>query len=188
MSIVSVHGPYTFGSKGVVEAGPVMAEVDDANGLIWTFDLDGPTTRVAADFDWVYSPAGGTPATPIADDAPPLTITFTTAGTKTVTLTVSGAGAGATPYPPAGTYVITVNAVSGVPPRMVEEEKIEEVEEESAPALAEEEEFDPTDYTVTEVISFVEDNPETLEDVLALEREGKARTTLISHLEGMREA
>jgi hypothetical protein len=45
--------------------------------------------------------------------------------------------------------------------------------------------FDPAAHTVTEVIGYVEDNPDQREAVLELERAGKDRVTLISHLEGM---
>ena len=48
--------------------------------------------------------------------------------------------------------------------------------------------FDPGDYTVTEVIGYVEDNPDELEAVIAAEEAGKARVTLLTHLEGMRPA
>lgn len=45
--------------------------------------------------------------------------------------------------------------------------------------------FDPAAHTVTEVIGYVEDNPDQREAVLELEREGKDRVTLVTHLEGM---
>lgn len=46
--------------------------------------------------------------------------------------------------------------------------------------------YDPAAHTVTEVIGYVEDNPDQLDGILAAEEAGKARTTLISHLESMR--
>jgi len=46
--------------------------------------------------------------------------------------------------------------------------------------------YDPAAHTVTEVIGYVEDNPDQLEDVIAAEQAGKDRVTLITHLEGMR--
>ncbi len=45
--------------------------------------------------------------------------------------------------------------------------------------------FDPAAHTVTEVIGYVEDNPDQRDAVLELERQGKDRVTLISHLESM---
>jgi hypothetical protein len=51
---------------------------------------------------------------------------------------------------------------------------------------SDEEGYDPGEHTVTEVIGYVEDNPQDLEEVLAAEEAGKARVTLISHLESMR--
>jgi hypothetical protein len=45
--------------------------------------------------------------------------------------------------------------------------------------------FDPAAHTVTEVIGYVEDNPDQREAILELEQEGKQRVTLINHLEGM---
>lgn len=48
--------------------------------------------------------------------------------------------------------------------------------------------FDPAAHTVTEVIGYAEDNPDQIEEILAAEQAGKARTTLTSHLEGMRQS
>lgn len=53
---------------------------------------------------------------------------------------------------------------------------------------AAEEGYDPSEHTVTEVIGYVEDNPDQVEEILAAEQAGKARTTLVSHLEGMRQS
>ncbi len=39
--------------------------------------------------------------------------------------------------------------------------------------------FDPGAHTVAEVLAFIEQHPETAEAVLAAEREGKARKSLI---------
>jgi len=78
-----------------------------SNGLIWAFSV-GPTTKPAADFDWTYTPAGGSPASPI-NDSLGFTETFVGNGLKTVTLTVSGTAG----IPANGTYVLTVNARSG---------------------------------------------------------------------------
>lgn len=112
MSIVAVHGPYTFGSTGVVQSGPAQAVVDPADGMKWTFSVPA-TARPAADFDWTYSPAGGAPASPINDTKTAHTITFTGPGVKTVTLTVSGTNGD----PANGVYVMGVNAQTGSSPR-----------------------------------------------------------------------
>jgi len=45
--------------------------------------------------------------------------------------------------------------------------------------------FDPGAYTVDDVLDYVSDNPDERDDVLAAEREGKNRTTLINQLENM---
>jgi len=39
--------------------------------------------------------------------------------------------------------------------------------------------FDPSAHTVAEVLAFIEQHPETAEAVLAAEREGKARKSLL---------
>lgn len=109
MSIVSVHGPNTFGSKAVQDAGPVQARVNPANGLIYNFGLVRPSGRPAADFDWAFP--GGTPATQ-ADSQGPIAVTYGAAGAKTATLTVSGASG---LLPVNGAYPITVTAVAGTP-------------------------------------------------------------------------
>lgn len=86
MSIVAVHGPNTFGSKALVEAGPVMATASATNGLIWTFRFDLPTTRPDQDFSWAFPPNGTpTPQTVAA----PTAVTYATAGSKTATATVT---------------------------------------------------------------------------------------------------
>jgi hypothetical protein len=43
--------------------------------------------------------------------------------------------------------------------------------------------YAPGDYTVAEVEAYVDAHPDELDDVLAAEREGKARATLLSALE-----
>lgn len=192
MSIVAVHGPNTFGSKSIVSntTGSAYAIVNPANGLIWTL-YPKDQSQVAANYDWTYTPAGGAPASPINDTKTP-TITFT-AGVKTVTLTLNGV---AQP-----TFQIT--AAAGVAPLMAPEEEVQTSQRSEEPQTSwdnagdgEQTEhgagelqvgYDPAAHTVTEVIGFVEDNPDQLDDILLAEEEGKNRTTLISHLESMRQ-
>lgn len=194
MSIVSVHGPNTFGSKSVVQnaSGTVTATASNAaNGLVWTFNARDQS-QVAANYDWAYTPTTGTPASPINDTKSP-TITFTSAGTYNVTLTLNGVA-----QPP-----ITVTAVAGTAPKAFTDEGEPVQEEEPVPPNASasltstdgqvqpeaghvEAGYDPAAHTVTEVIGFVEDNPDQLENILLAEEEGKSRSTLISHLESMR--
>ena len=45
--------------------------------------------------------------------------------------------------------------------------------------------YDPDDHTVNEVLDYVDDHPDEVDAVLAAERAGKNRTTLIMHLEEM---
>jgi hypothetical protein len=188
MSIVSVHGPNTFGSKAITEVGPAIASVTPpgTDGLKWTFRLDAASTRTAS-LAWTFPT--GTPAS--ATGPGPHAVTFASAGTKAVTAVATGAGEGANPYPPAGTTNIPVTAVSGAAPQllMMGEEGDGEGEESfsrQAPEGEVQVGYDPAAHTVTEVIGFVEDNPDQLEDILLAEEEGKNRTTLISHLESMR--
>lgn len=42
--------------------------------------------------------------------------------------------------------------------------------------------FDPADHSVAEVVAYVEANPDEREAVLALEQNGKARSTLLAAL------
>jgi hypothetical protein len=181
--MIAVHGPYTFGSKAITEAGPVQATVNPANGLQWTFKLDSASTRANGDFAWTFPP-NGTPTPQNVKD--PTVVTYATAGSKTAQVVVTGAGTGATPYPPAGTYPITITAVagSGGPGMSLLSAPGGEEEDESESEL--DVGFDPAAHTVTEVIGFVEDNPELLEDMIEAEEAGKQRSTLLSHLESMR--
>jgi hypothetical protein len=186
MSIVAVHGPYTFGSKAVSQnsSGTASATVNPANGLIWTFNA-ADQSQPAANYDWTYTPAGGAPASPINDTKSPV-ITFT-AGTKTVTLTLNGVA-----QPP-----ITVTAVAGTGPQtglmsapiggddepQAQARSIEEAPEESAPDI--DVGYDPAAHTVAEVEEFVAEHPEQLREMYDAEVAGKNRTTLVNHLESL---
>lgn len=78
MSIVAVHGPYTFGSRGVSESGPLIGTIDPTNGLKWDFNLDSSTTRSAQDFNWTFPPDG----TPTPQNvANPTVVTYGAVGT-----------------------------------------------------------------------------------------------------------
>jgi hypothetical protein len=190
MSIVTVHGPYTFGSKAITEVGAAVATLTppQTDGLKWTFRTDQPSTRTAS-LVWTFPT--GTPAT--ATGPGPIAVTFASAGTKAVTAVATGVGEGANPYPPAGTTNLPVTAVSGTGPPgtsllMAPEEGGEEYSRTAPDDEDVEVGYDPAAHTVTEVIGFVEDHPEELEDVIATEEAGKARVTLLTHLESMREA
>lgn len=192
MSMVTVHGPYTMYSKAVVQnsSGSVMARVDPANGLIWTL-VAKDQSQVAANYDWAYtgsSTAG--PASPIADTKNPAPITFA-AGPHTITLTLNGV---AQP-----SFVITAVAGAGTATGLLSFEGDEEPPPEEAPPEEDvydpdadkvdyqvEVGYDPAAHTVTEVIGYVEDNPDQLDDILAAEQAGKNRVTLLTHLESMR--
>ena len=205
MSIVAVHGPNTWGSKAIVEAGPVQAVVNPANGLIWTFKLDGASTRADADFSWAF-PTDGTP-TPQTVKAP-TPVTYASAGNKTATLTVTGAGTGANPYPPAGSYPVTVSAKAGTAaqagllsapggdgdegsPLQENTQALRENTEalhENTEEVADDDVFDPAEYTIQQVEDYVNANPDQTEDVLIAEEEGKNRVTLVAWLEARLDA
>lgn len=175
MSIVTIHGPYTFGSKAITEVGAAVATVSPTNGLIWTFRLDQPSTRTAS-LVWTFPT--GTPATITGPG--PTTVTFASAGTKAVTLVATGVGEGANPYPPAGTTNLPVTAIAGAGPTSGLMRAGGDPEYSTG--------YDPGEHTVTEVIGYVEDNPAELDAVIDAEEVGKARVTLLTHLESMREA
>lgn len=175
MSIVAVHGPYTFGSKAIQEVGPAQALPNPANGLQWTFRLDEESTRTTS-LAWNFG-AGATPAT--ATGPGPHSVTYGAAGSKTVTATATGVGEGANPYPPAGVTTMLVTAVSGAAPQLRMEAPPEGGGEESPPT----EEYDPGDHTVSEVQQYVTDNPDELEAVYEAEVANKNRSTLVTWLE-----
>jgi hypothetical protein len=64
------------------------------------------------------------------------------------------------------------DAAAPVPMQAAEDAETEEVEE-----------FDPNDYTIDEVLAYVDDNPDELDAVIAAEKAGKSRVTLLSQLE-----
>ena len=107
MSIVSVHGPNTFGSTSSADTGTEIGVPNQANGMIWVFSAD-PSGRPAADYAWNFG-SGAAPATQAASKGP-ITVTYSTPGLKTVTLTVSGAG---TPPPANGAFVLGITAKAG---------------------------------------------------------------------------
>ncbi len=55
------------------------------------------------------------------------------------------------------------------------------------PPTSEPAEFDPSDHNIDDVESYVEANPDELDAVLAAERAGKDRSTLIEWLEARQE-
>lgn len=59
----------------------------------------------------------------------------------------------------------------------------EDAESGEADAGADEEAFDPGDYTIDQVLAYVDANPDEVDSVLAAEEAGKARSTLITQLE-----
>ena len=172
MSIVAVHGPYTFGSKGILEVGAAQALPNPTNGLIWTFKLDQPSTRTAS-LVWTFPT--GTPAS--ATGPGPHSVTFGSAGSKAVTAVATGVGEGANPYPPAGTTNIPVTAVTGTGPPGTSLRGAEGEEE------LDDGEYDPGDYTVAEVQEYVEENPTEIQAVYDAEIAGKNRVTLVTWLE-----
>jgi len=192
MSIVAVHGPNTFGSKSITAnvTGTAYAIVNPANGLIWTFQAKDQS-QVAANYDWAYTPAGGTPASPIADTKAP-TVTFSGAGAKTVTLTLNGV---AQPS-------FVINAVAGVAPLMAPDEEAEVSQRSETPdqpprptsaSDGDEEDyatagFDPAAHTVPEVEAYVDEHPDEVERIYDLEAEGKGRVTLLTYLESLADA
>jgi hypothetical protein len=194
MSIVSVHGPNMYGGTGasgggsgnVVETADVKATADQTNGRKFTFEAKDKS-RAAADYDWTFTP-DGVPAT-ATDNKGPISVTFASAGAKTATLTVA-AGAG----PPAGgSYPIIVQSLTAGPRRVDEDDEpvIYDADTgEDVPDVPVEDDevelgFDPADYTVAEIEDFINDNPDEAEAVLASEKAGKNRTTLVAYLEGV---
>lgn len=179
MSLVSVHGPTMWGGVGaagggggnVVTAPQVKATADQTNGQKFTFDATDKT-RPAADYDWAFP--GGTPAT-ATDNKGPITVTYSTGGSKTATLTIA-AGAG----PPAGgAYPVTVVATATAAPRMVEGggEPPPDGEGDSLTVG-----FDPAAHTVDEVKDYATDHPDEIADLYDAEEAGKARVTLLEWL------
>ena len=136
--------------------------------MIWTLQARDQS-QIAANYVWTYT-GSGAPTSPQTGVKAPV-ITFT-AGAHTVTLTLNSV---AQP-----TFVINAVAGTGAQADLLEAEQ----ESESAPEV--EAGFDPAAHTVTEVIGFVEDNPDQLDAIVAAEQAGKDRVTLVQHLESMR--
>lgn len=197
MSIVAIHGPNTFGSKSIVSnaSGSAYAIVNPANGLIWTLYAKDQS-QVAANYDWAYTGAAGTPASPIADTKQPV-VTFT-AGTHDVTLTLNGVA-----QPP-----FTITAVAGVAPLMAPEEEamVSQLAESPAPPEGDgdgdtqsstteaasggngEAEYDPGEHTVSDVQEHVNglgEDEDAIRAIYDAEVAGKNRATLVAYLESL---
>jgi len=187
MSLVTVHGPNTMYTTGAGVAkkdptGTVQITQSQTNGLIFSFGLAGTTSRPTTDFTWSFTG----PGSPAAQNVVSGTVTFTGAGAITATCTVAGVG---TPPPTNGTYgPISGTAVTGAPRELPPEGDAGTMAVEAdleTQAVEEENGFDPYNYTVAEVIAWVDENPGEAQAVLDLEVEGKNRSTLVSHLEAM---
>ena len=185
MSIVSVHGPNTFGVVGAGGGGGGMTvtntggtvTADANNGFRFTFA--GAGDRAAADYDWSFSGGAGATAQPNLKNG---TVTFTDAGPKVITLTLGTSG-GTTPA--GGTYTFNVTATSSGP-RSVRE--LDQSGEEAPPETPSEEPpqetpYDPGAYTVGEVQAYVSSHPDEVEAVYEAELAGKNRISLITWLE-----
>jgi hypothetical protein len=174
MSIVAVHGPNTFGSKGVIGVTTGLATADAANGMHWVFKANPAlySSAVAADYDWAYTPTTGTPASGATtlNLGPTLDVVFSGAdGNRTVTLTYQNVAQSPTWVVPAATGAAPTLRM-GAPP--------EEGDGEGVPIG-----FDPAAHTVDEVEAYVTEHPDLAQDVYDAEIEGKARVTLITWLE-----
>lgn len=197
MSIVAVHGPNTWGVRGaggagtgrVYETAQIRATADMTNGNRFFFEAVNQQ-RIAADYDWTSFGTGATPALQ-NDSKGPVTVNYSSTGSKTVTLTIA-AGAG----PPAGgTYTITVLA-TGTGPRALDEEgepeqgevvaqfELEAADQEAP--IEEAQSYDPSDHTVDDVVAYArEQDSEEVGRILELEQSDKNRSTLVEALEEM---
>lgn len=166
MSIVAVHGPTMLGPGGgggtppPVGTNPAIASISPTSvvaGALATITVTGTDFQPDADveFDQV---AGTTTYT----SATSLTGAFTPAAAGTVQVTVRNDSLAAE----SNNMALTVTAV---------------VVEDVDTGLS----FDPAEYTVGEIEDFINDNPDQAFDVLAAEKAGKARKSLITFLEGV---
>ena len=185
MSMVSVHGPNTMytDAPGVIPSSPAGATSTQSpsNGLVFNMATTGPRGGASpADYAWTASASGV--CNPTTGASTVVTFPGAAAGSnQTITLTVSGAG---TPPLANGSYVTTVRPVTGQP-KMVEAGQQQVQVEELPPEHQADVEvaYDPGAHTVPEVIEFAEQNPDQVQALLAAERAGKDRSTLLNHLE-----
>lgn len=122
--------------------------------------------------------------------ATPSGTTFTYAKTAAnVTSTASGGSvtSDAAGYPAAGSYPMTITAVAGAGPTSGLMSAPPEGGEGGELPPDEEDIFDPADYTVAEVMEYAEANPDQVDDLIAAEEAGKARSTLLSQLEALQQ-
>jgi len=179
MSIVAVHSYQMYGpGGGIVTDVPQITTVPVAgNAMQFTFAANGSGhVAPATELVWAFS-GPGTPSPTTGTGYGPITVTGSTPNAQiSAVLTVTG-----TPgTPPPGTYTEVVRTGSGAVPREMEQAT---AAEQAAPANGEE--WDPADYTVAEIIEYVDEHPDEAADILAAEQAGKNRSTLISHLESL---
>lgn len=118
----------------------------------------------------------------------PTGTTFTyalTAANVTSAVATGTAASDPAQYPPAGAYPVVVTAAAGVGPRSADTEvsqsSVDEPEDDDFAGAG----FDPAAHTVAEVEEYVEQHPEEVEHIRQLEEDGKARVTLLTHLESL---
>lgn len=181
MSQVTIHHPSSYGYSGQVG---LPASV--TGGSSATFQFAGLTPG-AHTVTW----GGGTPTTnaiTVAADGTASAAHTYPAGPGTYTMYVTEDATGRRVAQ--RTIVLPYTGGGGFAPKSIMqppegEGEPDEPENGEAPANGEEL-FDPGEYTVAAVVEYAEAYPEDLEDIIAAEEAGKARTTLLNSLYAMR--
>lgn len=178
MSQVTIHHPSSYGYNGQVG---YPATVTAAVSATFSFqNLDPNTGYTVA---WGDATGNGT-FTSDANGAGSLAHTYATNGTYTQVVTQTSTGQNEAKR----TITVPYAGGAGFAPRAMRDEGVAAPQQQQAPVNGNGngDYFDPADYTIDEVMAWIEDNPDELDNLIAAEEAGKGRVTLLAQLNDLR--
>ena len=191
MSQVTIHHPSSYGYSGQVG---FPATVTANVSATYSYQNLDPSTG----YTIVWGDATGNGSfTSSATGTGSVAHTYVSNGTYTQTVTNTATGQ----IVAKRTITVPYAGGAGFAPRMVEHgDGGGEPPPDFAPRMAQQpapepppvngngngDYFDPADYTIDEVMAWIEDNPEELDNLIAAEEAGKARVTLLAQLNDLR--
>lgn len=177
MSQATIHHPSSYGYSGQVGLPATVT-----GGVSATFSWQNLTPTTGYTVTW----GGGAPATDtFTSDAAGAGSAAHTYANGTYTQTVTNTATGQ--IVAKRTFTVPYAGPGGFAPRMAEGGGEEGAGPQSMSVdNGNGDYFDPADYSIPEVLSWAEENPDQLDNLIEAEEAGKARVTLLAQLNDMR--